>query len=176
MIDPEFKSDLSFNSYTKYMNNGQYDSNHNSQYNNFSNEMINYNNDIRYSSILLQYLNKNTLNDNDKRQMEINNYYISKYNNESNILKQIIFFCCMALVGSLFFLNGLISESLYIVYVSLIIFIGCMNVFYSIYNLYLRDNIVFDEYEYKFMNAPGKDMSYIPITKENKQVDIKKCL
>uniref|UniRef100_A0A6C0ETQ4 Uncharacterized protein n=1 Tax=viral metagenome TaxID=1070528 RepID=A0A6C0ETQ4_9ZZZZ len=181
MIDNNYNKDLNFDSYKQYVNNtGKYgDTNQIAQYNNFYTEMGNYKGDIRMSTVMLDYLNNNKLENidnslNDMRQIDINNYYTAKYNKESNILKQIIFYCCLALVGSLFFLKGLITETLYIVYLAIIIFIGFSAVLYSLYNLYMRDSIVFDEYDYPYLKAPGNDISYHSV--EIKDTDDKKCL
>ena len=168
-----YKKDLSFNSFSNYVNkNTLYnDPNKIAQYNNFTKEITNYNQDIQFSGGFIRYLNTIKLKDvdnslNDMRQIDINHYYTSKYNKESNILKQIIFYCCLALVGSFFFLKGLITELFYILYLAIIIFVGFSSVIYSLYNLYFRNSIIFDEYDYPFMKAPGTDMSYNSVTKD----------
>jgi len=165
-MDRTYDKNLNFDRYTNYGNNLQKynDPLYVAQYTNFKNQMDNYNNDITNSNVFMSYLNNNKKllnNDNSAnniRQIEINNYYTSKYNSESNILKNVVMFCCLALVGSLFFLKGVISESLYIVYLGILLFIGFITVVYGIYNLYFRDNIKFDEYDFQFMKAPGNDM------------------
>ena len=182
MIKNNYNKDLSFNTYKNYVNNNRLYDNDNQikQYNNFSKEMNIYDGDVRMSTMMLQYLNNNKLEDidnslNDMRQIDINNYYTSKYNKESNILKQIIFYCCLALVGSLFFLKGLITETLYIIYLAIIICIGFSAVLYSLYDLYMRDSIVFDEYDYPYMKAPGSDISDNSVEIKD-TVDPNKCL
>lgn len=131
-------------------------------------EKSNYAKDIILSTGLVNklILNEGDSNDSynptyDERQVEINHYYISKYQAESNVLKQIIFFCGLAILGCLFFMKGLIGESIYILYLGIIIAVGCISVCYSIYNLYFRDNIRYDEYDYGYMYYPGEgtDMS-----------------
>jgi hypothetical protein len=185
MIDNKYNKDLSFNSYQQYINNNTLyeDPIKIAQYNNFFTENDNHNMDIKKSRYMLNYLNSNKLEDidnslNDTRQIDINNYYTAKYNKESNILKQIIFYCCLALVGSLFFLKGYISEQLYIIYLAIIIFIGFSAIIYSLYNLYMRDSIVFDEYDYPYLKAPGTDMSDNSVEIKNNvdTVDPNKCL
>jgi hypothetical protein len=152
-------------------------------------EKSNYAKDIILSTGLVNKLiNEENTNDTyntynplyDERQIQINKYYISKYQAESNVLKQIIFFCGLAILGCLFFMKGLIPESIFILYLGIIIAIGSVAVCYSIYKLYIRDNIHYDEYNYGSMYYPGEgtDMSnnnYIaPIkmiqTKDNKCV------
>ena len=100
----------------------------------------------------------------NQKLLDVNNYYILKYKSESNILKLIIFFCGLALIGCVFFLKGLIGEGLYIIYLGFIITIGVVHVIYNIYDLKYRDNQRFDEYEYGYINKPGTDISGIDIS------------
>lgn len=100
----------------------------------------------------------------NQKLLDVNNYYILKYKSESNILKLIIFFCGLALIGCVFFLKGLIGEALYIIYLGFIISIGVIYVIYNIYDLKYRDNQRFDEYEYGYMEEPGTDLSGIHVS------------
>jgi hypothetical protein len=59
----------------------------------------------------------------------------------------------------LFFLKGFIGETLYIIYLGIIISIGIITIGYNIYNLLYRDNIRFDEYDYGYMSEIGTDIS-----------------
>lgn len=137
------------------------------QYENNLNINSNYTTDLSASLFLLKYLDK--YHDKpknltyDKRQVDINKYYIMKYKSESYILKLIIFFCGLALIGCLFFFKGLISETLYIVYLGFIITIGIIMVVYNIYLLKYRDNQRFDEYDYGYMQRPGTDVGNLII-------------
>jgi hypothetical protein len=94
----------------------------------------------------------------NQKLLDVNNYYILKYKSESNILKLIIFFCGLALIGCFFFLKGLIGEALYIIYLGFIITICAVYIIYNIYDLKYRDNQRFDEYEYGYMKEPGTDV------------------
>jgi hypothetical protein len=105
----------------------------------------------------------------DEKELEVNNYYISKYKSESHILKSIIFFCGLALIGCFFFLKGLIDESLYVIYLGCIITVGIVYIIYNMYNLKYRDNQKFDEYDYQYMQKPGTDIK--PIEKEKEKTD-----
>ena len=100
----------------------------------------------------------------NQKLLDVNNYYILKYKSESNILKLIIFFCGLALIGCVFFLKGLIGETLYIIYLGFIISIGVVYVIYNIYDLKYRDNQRFDEYDYGYMDEPGTDLSGINVS------------
>lgn len=133
------------------------------KYNNNLSSAINYNRDLNASKYTLKYLNRYKgplVNSNyHKRQIDVNNYYIMKYQSESYILKLIIFFCGLSLVGSLFYLKGFIEETFYIIYLGIIISLGIMIISYSIYKLVYRDNKKFDESDYGYMPFPGSDIS-----------------
>lgn len=137
---------------------------------NYMNVNYNYTNDLANSNALLQYLDKYQGNDkqanliHSMRQVDVNKYYIQKYQSESYIFKLIIFFCGVALVGCLFFLKGLISESLYIIYLGIIITTGIITIVYTIYNLLYRDNVKFDENDYGYMPNIGTDISGVDIS------------
>ncbi len=139
------------------------------EYDNLKNQNINYKKDINYSTYLIKYVNniKNKKNSitpqyneaNEKRKLEINNYYILKYKKESDILKQLIFFCGLALIGCIVFMKGFISESFYIIYLAFIFAIGLIKILYSIYNLYSRDTVHFDETDFSYSSIAGTDIS-----------------
>jgi len=137
------------------------------QQQNYMNINDNYSNDLNNSYALLKYLNKSQRDPDEaqpniiynERQIGVNKYYIMKYQSESYILKLIIFFCGLALIGCLFFLKGLISETLHIIYLGIIITIGLITILYNVYNLLYRDNIRFDEYDYGYMSSIGDDLS-----------------
>lgn len=122
-----------------------------------------YQTDLSASTVLLKYLDKypkpSPNNIYNERQLEMNNYYIMKYKSESYILKLIIFFCGLSLIGCLFFFKGFISETLYIMYLGIIISVGIITIIYNIYDLLYRDNRRFDEYDYGYMSLIGTDMS-----------------
>ena len=101
----------------------------------------------------------------DEKELEVNNYYILKYKSESDILKSIVFFCGLSLIGCFFFLKGLISESLYIMYLGCIITFGMIYIIYNMYDLKHRDNQKFDEYDYQYTQTIGTDIK--PIKKQN---------
>lgn len=137
---------------------------------NYMNSNFNYSNDLTISDGLLKSLNRYQRKDekmnliHSERNIDINKYYIQKYQSESYIFKLIIFFCGLCLVGCLFFLKGLISEALYIVYLGIIISLGFITIGYTIYNLLFRDNVRFEEYDYGDMSNIGTDISGIDIS------------
>lgn len=138
--------------------------------------------DLSASTVLLKYLDKYPKPKHDiiydERQIEINNYYIMKYKSESYIFKLIIFFCGLALIGCLFFSKGFISETLYIIYLGIIISVGIITIIYNVYDLLYRDKRRFDEYDYGYMSLIGSDMA-VPTTKDesiNNDSDKIKCV
>jgi hypothetical protein len=169
-IDPSYNTEY----FIQYlMNNDSVDipENYLQQYINNTIIDSNYKTDIALSSGFLKYLNSyksdpNANNANNvykQRHIDVNNYYIMKYQSESYLLKLIIFFCGLALIGALFFLKGFISESLYIVYLGIIISIALIVISYNIYKLIYRDNTRFDETDFGYANT-GKDISYVDIS------------
>jgi hypothetical protein len=175
---------------TPYYTKGEYIS----QYKNLKNENTNYKKDIDYSTYLIDVINdiqikKNSLKqpyneENEKRQLQINNFYILKYKKESDILKQLIFFCGLALLGCIVFMKGFISEPFYIIYLAIIFVIGLLKILFSIYNLYARDNIIFDETDYSYSSIAGRDLYNISDTSikidkdkdKDKDKDTSKCI
>jgi hypothetical protein len=87
-----------------------------------------------------------------------------KYQSETYILKLIIFFCGLALIGALIFLKGFINESIYILYLGIIISVAIITIAYNIYNLIYRDNTRFDETDFGYMQKPGTDVNYPDIS------------
>jgi hypothetical protein len=171
-IDPNYDT----KHFNKYLADNQIDrtapENYLQQYVNNININSNYNYDIGLSNGLLKYLNSyksdpNANNPNSaykQRHIDVNNYYIMKYQSETYILKLIIFFCGLSLIGALFFLKGFINESLYILYLGIIISLGIITITYNIYKLIYRDNTRFDEIDFGYMNNPGTDVNYPDIS------------
>lgn len=180
-IDYSFDNNVNFNDQITHFNtfwststgtrvNSHFlDASYQEQDKNFQNEYQNYKKDIVQSDQMLkdayhEQSKMNSLNDkheskNDIRQIQFNNYNALKYNTESAILKQIIFFCCIAIAGSFLFINGFINETIYIIYLSCVLLLGCFSILYQLYNLFIKDRNNFDENDYSFILAPGNDVS-----------------
>lgn len=167
-IDPSYNIKY-FNQYLRDNNiDTTVPANYLQEYTNKVNINSNYNFDVGISTGFLKYLdsyksypNENNPNEDYKqRHIEINNYYIMKYQSEIYIFKLIIFFCGLAIVGSLFFLKGFINETIYIIYLGIIIASGIIMISYNIYKLIFRDNIRFDETDFGYIKSPGTDISY----------------
>ena len=115
-----------------------------------------YNRQLRISNIVNSEVNelenktKKITDDihNDKRQIEINNYYYKKNKAQINILVRFIILC--AIIYVLVMIQNNINESVYVNYISIIIGL-CISFFiinlcYNLYDIMLRDDINFDEY------------------------------
>ena len=142
-------------------------------------------NDLSASISLLKYVNgyhsKQINPVYNEKQVEINKYYSMKYKSESYILKLIIFFCGLALVGCLFYSKGFIGNALYVIYLGFIISIGIIVICYNIYKLFYKDNQKYDENDYGYMNKPGidSDISYNYVKSDktnNSNSDKNKCI
>ena len=75
------------------------------------------------------------------------------------MLKSFIFFCCLALVGSVLLNKGLITSLTYIIYVGILGFIMLYVIGRDIINIFLRDSTNFDEYDYALYYTPIKGTS-----------------
>lgn len=85
---------------------------------------------------------------NQERLIKIDRFYISKYIAQTNILKQIIFFCCLALLGAIFYKRQLISLTVFHFYLVVVFSIMLFYTAVSFYDIYSRDNQNFDEYDF----------------------------
>jgi hypothetical protein len=56
--------------------------------------------------------------------------------------------CGIGLIGCLLFNIGVISNNFLSLYLGIVLSIGFVIVFYCLWDIYIRDNIVFDEYNY----------------------------
>ena len=96
---------------------------------------------------------------NEDRLVKIDRYYIAKYKAQTRVLKSFIFFCCLALVGSVLLNKGLITSLTYIIYVGILGFIMLYVIGRDIINIFLRDSTNFDEYDYALYYTPIKGTS-----------------
>jgi uncharacterized membrane protein (DUF485 family) len=88
------------------------------------------------------------IDDLSQRQLEINRFYILKYKKEIELLQRIVLICGIGLVGCLLYNIGLISNNFLSLYLGIVLSIGFIVIFYSLWDIYIRDNNVFDEYDY----------------------------
>lgn len=105
-------------------------------------------NSIERPNDLLQIRN------NQERLIQIDQYYIAKYKAQSNVLKKVIFMSCLGLVGAVLYHNKLIPSFAFTIYLGVITSILCIIIAKDVFNIFLRDNMIFDEYDYGFLTPP----------------------
>ena len=106
--------------------------------------------DISFSNKAKQMVN------NKKRQGEIEQYYNSLYQRQLGVIKKLVLFTCLGIVGSILFQNGTISEKVFILYEAIVLSVGFILILYDLWDIYLRDSNYFDEYDYASLSAPPK--------------------
>ena len=117
--------------------------------------------DISYSNYYTKFLSKaynyedtsmNLIN--LQRHAQVDIFYILKYKKQIQTLQHIIIICCVALVGSLLFHNGFIPSELYTMYLGVVFAIGILIVLYDLFDIFIRNNNNFNEYDYEFIYSP----------------------
>lgn len=126
----------------------------------------NYNTDVSYmKSIhsLMTDISDNLLNKVEhgievkKRQQEIEEYYHKQYNQQIFLLKIVILFSLIALIGCLFYHYRLMTSSMLAIYLGTVSATGFMVLFYYLWDFYIRDTKVFDEYEFSAYLPPSTE-------------------
>ena len=117
--------------------------------------------DEKNATIVANMLNKikNTENidkiqNNQDRLIQIDKYYLNKYKAQSDILKKVIFFCCVGLVGAVLYNKKLISTLVFSIYLGVVFSILIILIGKDLFSVFLRDNMNFDEYDYGFLYKP----------------------
>ena len=104
-------------------------------------------------------LNSLATNKADKmRMVEINTYYSSKYSAQTEIMKMIIIICVPLLIITILSKKEIIPENIADIVMALVITIGAGIVAVKFYDLTIRNNMNFEEYEW------GSDPSSLPAT------------
>ena len=123
----------------------------------------NYNQDIEYMGkihTLINELKGTTVSEveknvnHTKRQQDIQEYYHQRYEQQIFIVKLVIVFAIISMIGCLLFNYGLISVYLLTFYVGLVFSVGFVVIFYYFWDLSLRDKTVFDEYDFETYLPP----------------------
>ena len=115
-----------------------------------------------YSKFINDKLNPEDLSQNMlnlKRNIEIDTYFYLKYNAQIEVLKFIIIVCCISLIGSVFYHNGLITDNLYTIYLSIVFTVGLIYVIYKLFDIYIRDNINFSRFAYEKLFTPYNNVN-----------------
>lgn len=90
-------------------------------------------------------------NKNNKlRMVEINSYFGGRYREYSRLMKHVIYFAIPVLLLAILSRKGLIPGEISNVLISIIISIGILVLGYRVYDLSMRDNMNFDEYNWNF--------------------------
>ncbi len=105
---------------------------------------------------------------NQERLIKIDRFYISKYIAQTNILKQIIFFCCLALLGAIFYKIQFISQTVFHFYLVVVFSVMLFYTGVSFYDIYSRNSQNFDEYDF---GARTSNDDKIIMNKENSKFD-----
>jgi len=92
---------------------------------------------------------KNTRNE-KVRMAEINNYYSSKYDTQTNIMKTVVYFCIPILILGIIIKKGLMSQTVGMSMIGIIVAILIIVLFFQLVDIMNRDNTVYDEYTWKF--------------------------
>jgi predicted nucleic acid-binding Zn-ribbon protein len=125
--------------------------------------------DIYYTNYYSKFI-KNKLHPEDvsqnmlnlKRNIEIDTYFYLKYNAQIELLKTIIIVCCISLIGSVFYHNGLITSDMYTIYLSIVFGVGLFYIIYKVYDIFIRDENNFTRFAFeklfsKSINVNSKD-------------------
>lgn len=96
-------------------------------------------------------------NFNKLRLIQINNYYGKKYNAYSSILFNVIIICIIILVLSILKKKEILPSNIYNLSIILVFVISIIIITSKFYDISLRDNMNFDEYNWRF--TPPKSTS-----------------
>ena len=124
----------------------------------------NYKTDLKYLDSIHELIND--LSDNvvrnvekkvnvKKRQQEIHEYYHKQYDQQIFLVKVLIFFAMFAIVGSILLHYSVISVNVFSAYLGFIFSIAFVVFFYYLWDFYIRDTTIFDEYEFGNYSPPS---------------------
>jgi hypothetical protein len=116
--------------------------------------MSNYYTKMLYDTHNLKDVSQNSIN--LERNAEVNMYYLLKYNKQIYLLKIIVVTCCIALFGSILYSKSILSSNMYTYYLGVVFGVGFIIAAYSLYDIYIRDSITFDEYDFQY-KPPAPD-------------------
>lgn len=93
-----------------------------------------------------------------QRQQEIQEYYHKQYEQQIFLVKLLIFFAMFAIVGSILLHYQVISLNVFAAYLGLVFSVAFVVFFYYLWDFYIRDYTVFDEYQFNasMPNSTGK--------------------
>jgi hypothetical protein len=86
--------------------------------------------------------------------LQIDMYYLLKYNAQIDLLKYMIVTCCVALIGSLVYHSGLFTSMFYSVYLIAVFSIGFLAIIYKYFDIFQRSKLDFNEKDYDMIKPP----------------------
>lgn len=92
---------------------------------------------------------KNTRNER-MRMAQINNYYSSKYDTQTNIMKTVVYFCIPILILGIMIKKELMPQTFGMSLIGILVAILIIVLFFQLVDIMNRDNTVYDEYNWKF--------------------------
>lgn len=124
----------------------------------------NYNTDVTYlNSVhsLLTDISNNLLHSLEKkahmkeRKQEIQEYYHKQYDQQIFLVKLLIFFSFFVILGSLLLHYRIIQTNVFAAYLGLVFSVAFVVFFYYLWDFYMRDSVVFDEYQFNTYLSPS---------------------
>ena len=102
-----------------------------------------------------------------------NTYYYKKYRQQTKMLFFIIFICILMIaLSKLHSRYPYFDEKAYSLVIGIILGLAFIRVFLEIWDLYIRDNKNFDEYDYSVYGKPSGNITEL---NEKSNIDIKIC-
>ena len=118
-----------------------------------------------------QQINKNkNLNRNNLRLTEINTYYSQQYTAYNFILKLVVYLCTPLLIIAVLKQQGLLSSTVTNLLGILILTIGLFFIIPKIIDVYMRNNMIFNEYDQAY--NPDLDSKDEIIEPDDKELDL----
>jgi hypothetical protein len=96
--------------------------------------------------------------------VEINTYYGKSYNAHAGLMKSIVFFCIPILILSFLLNREILPQSVGIILISIIIVWAVISITRQIFDMINRDNMNYDEYNWRFNAATAPKGNIGPVT------------
>ena len=105
-------------------------------------------NELNQSKRRLEVLE--TEKNNKIRLVQINNYYSDKYVEHSQLMKIVIFTLIPVIIITFLHNKTILPDTIYYILLVIISIIGSFNFLHTYISIIMRDNMVYDEYDWKF--------------------------
>jgi predicted nucleic acid-binding Zn-ribbon protein len=126
----------------------------------------NINADISYTNYYSKFIMNNLQPEdvsqnmlNLKRNIEMDTYFYLKYNAQIELLKSIIVVCCISLIGSVLYHNGLITSDMYTIYLSIVFGVGIFYIVYKVYDIFIRDENNFTRFAFEKLFSKSNNIN-----------------